>query len=321
MKTTFCSLSARLIALPSLPALALVLALGACNPPAKTGSYQDPYGPVVWQPGNWTVIWQDEFDGDEGAAPDPTKWSFETGGSGWGNKELQNYTDSPTNSGLDGQGHLVITARAEVSGDNDYTSARLTTKGKFSRAYGRFEARMRLANGVGLWPAFWIMGDDVDTVGWPACGEMDIVEEMGSKPTAVSGSVHGSIAKNAPRTDAPATRWLDIPGGSDADFHVYAVEWDPDNIVFLLDEMPYMQITPARRPLWLWDHPFFMIVNLAVGGLFPGPPTAATVFPATIAVDYVRVSVRAGDGGTDDARGDDAADDDAGASDDGATSD
>jgi beta-glucanase (GH16 family) len=306
--------SARLLTLP-----VLALALGACNPPANpsTGFTQDPYGAVTWQPGNWTVIWRDEFDGNAGAQPDPTKWSYETGGWGWGNKELQNYTDSPTNSALDGNGHLVITARAEMSGTNAYTSARLTTKGLFSRTYGRFEARMRLANGIGLWPAFWIMGDDIDTVGWPSCGEMDIAEESGSNASKVSGSVHGPMSKIPPAKDAPATRWFDVPGGSDADYHVYAVEWDPDNIVFLFDEMPYMQITPARRPEWVWDHPYFMIVNLAVGGLFPGPPTADTVFPATIAVDYVRVSVRAGDGGVDDA----APSDDAASSDDAAPSD
>ncbi|HVU50670.1 MAG TPA: glycoside hydrolase family 16 protein [Polyangia bacterium] len=309
--------SARLLPLAFLPPLAL--ALGACTPPPETGRIEDPYGSVVWHPGNWTVVWSDEFDGAADAPPDPTKWSYETGGWGWGNKELQNYTDSPTNGALDGNGHLVITARAEMSGTNAYTSARLTTKGHFSRTYGRFEARMRLATGAGLWPAFWIMGDDIDTVGWPSCGEMDIVEESGSNPAAVAGSVHGPVGKGPPALDAPASRWLEVPGGSDADFHVYAVEWDADNIVFLLDEVPYMQITPARRPLWVWDHPFFMIVNLAVGGLFPGPPNATTVFPATITVDYVRVSARAGDGGAgDDAPSDDAEPSDGGGPDAGA---
>jgi beta-glucanase (GH16 family) len=278
-----------------LPALAVLL--GACNPPAESGRIENPYGSVIWHPGTWTVVWSDEFDGAADTPPDPTKWSHEIGGSGWGNKELQNYTDSPTNSALDGNGNLVITAREETSGMNAYTSARLTTKGHFAQAYGRFEARMRLANGIGLWPAFWILGDDFDAVGWPTCGEMDIIEESGSNPAAVVGSLHGPVPGSP--IDAPVARWLDVPGGSDTDFHVYAVEWDPGNIVFLLDDMPYLQITPARRPRWVWDHPFFIIVNLAVGGLFPGPPAASTVFPATITVDYVRVSVRAGDGGVD----------------------
>jgi beta-glucanase (GH16 family) len=282
------------------PAALLALALAAgCEPPAEDYAGQSPYGPVTWQPGSWSIVWQDEFDGPADSAPDPAKWTYDVGGWGWGNKELQNYTDSLTNGALDGDGHLVITARAEMSGTNAYTSARLTTKGKYARAYGRFEARMKLANGHGLWPAFWIMGDDIDAVGWPTCGELDIMEENGAAPAVISGSVHGPQV-NAP-FDVPATRVVDVAGGSDADFHVYAVEWDPESIVFLFDDMPYFQITPPRRPKWVYDHPFFIIVNLAVGGLFPGPPNAATPFPASITVDYVRVSARAGDGGAGDA--------------------
>jgi beta-glucanase (GH16 family) len=304
-------------ALSVLPVLAV--SLGACTPPPETGSVQDPYASVVWLPGTWNLVWSDEFDGPADAPPDPTKWSYEIGDWGWGNKELQNYTDSPTNGALDGNGNLVITARAEMSGMSAYSSARLTTKGHFSRAYGRFEARMRLTSGTGLWPAFWIMGDDIDAVGWPRCGEMDIVEEAGSNPVTVSGSVHGPLGNT--KMDAPATSWVDLAAGADADFHLYAVEWDPDNIVFLVDDKPYMQITPPRRPTWVWDHPFFIIVNLAVGGLFPGSPTATTPFPASITVDYVRVSARAGDGGADD--GGTTSSEDAGAdsaSDDGAAS-
>jgi beta-glucanase (GH16 family) len=310
----------------ALLALGVSLAAG-CKPPAEDYAAQSPYGPVSWQPGIWSLLWSDEFDGPADSAPDPTKWTYQLGGDGWGNKELQNYTDSLTNGALDGDGHLVITARAEMSGSNAYTSARLTTQGKFARAYGRFEARMKLTNGHGLWPAFWIMGDDIDTVGWPSCGELDIVEENGRAPDSISGSVHGPQAQAA--IDVPATRYVAVPGGADADFHVYAVEWDPDSIVFLFDELPYFQITPPRRPKWVYDHPFFIIVNLAVGGLFPGPPNATTPFPASITVDWVRVSARASDGGTDDAvpspsdasdapPADDGAD--AGAGDDGPTS-
>jgi beta-glucanase (GH16 family) len=285
------------------PAALLALALAAgCKPPPEDYAAQSPYGPVTWHAGSWSIVWQDEFDGPADTAPDPTKWTYDTGGWGWGNKELQNYTDSLTNGALDGDGHLVITARAEMSGTNAYTSARLTTKGHYARAYGRFEARMKLANGHGLWPAFWIMGDDIETVGWPSCGELDIVEENGRSPGSISGSVHGPQATAA--IDVPATRYVSVPGGADADFHVYAVEWDPDSIVFLFDDMPYFQVTPPRRPKWVYDHPFFIIVNLAVGGLFPGPPNATTPFPASITVDYVRVSARAGDGGAQDGSGD-----------------
>jgi beta-glucanase (GH16 family) len=293
-----------------LAALAL-LALGACKPPSESFASTSTYVPTTWLPGTWSVVWSDEFEGAAGTLADPTKWTYQVGGDGWGNKELQDYTDSINNAALDGQGHLVITARAEVMGMNDYTSARLTTQGHFSRAYGRFEARMRLAAGDGLWPAFWILGDDFPTAGWPTCGEMDIAEEKGNAPDIVSGSVHGPQENAA--IDFPATRFVTVAGGSDADFHVYAVEWDPDKIVFLFDEMPYMQINPADRPRWVYDHPFFIIVNLAVGGQFPGAPTAATIFPTSITVDYVRVSERAGDGGVDGSPGD-AGPDDGGAS-------
>jgi beta-glucanase (GH16 family) len=279
-----------------LPASLLVLGV-ACRPPAGGEVRDDPQGPVTWQPGSWTVVWHDEFDGPAGSAPDPTKWTPELGGGGWGNRELESYTDRPSNAALDGDGHLVITARAEPSDGEAYTSARLTTKGHFARAYGRFEARMRLAKGRGLWPAFWILGDDIDAVGWPSCGEMDIVEEKGGAPGSVSSSLHGP--QRHAGIDVADTQFMDVVGGADVDFHVYAVEWDPDNIVFLFDDKPYFQLNPARRPVWVFDHPFFITVNLAVGGLFPGSPDATTMLPQSITIDYVRVSARQDDGGAD----------------------
>ena len=253
-------------------------------------------------------MWRDEFDGPAGAAPDATRWKHEIGGDGWGNKELQYYTDSTDNAALDGAGNLIITAREETFMGNAYTSARLTTDGLYAHAYGRFEARMRLAAGRGMWPAFWILGDDFDQVGWPASGEIDIMEELGNDTTDILGSVHGPAYG---KVDVPATKADDIPAGIDKGFHVYAVEWDPASIVFLVDDVPYFQITPARRPSyarWVFDHPYFVLVNLAVGGQFPGNPDATTVFPQTIAVDYVRVSVRAtGDAGADADASEDAA--------------
>jgi beta-glucanase (GH16 family) len=284
----------------SLVAAAIVALAGACNPPDDWNNQkvpsEDPYGPVVWHPGTWSLGWQDEFDGPAGAAPDPTRWAHEIGGWGWGNGELQYYTDSTSNAALDGEGHLLITALEQTVEMNAYTSARLTTKGLFTRKYGRFEARMRLVAGRGLWPAFWIMGDDIDTAGWPGAGEMDIMENRGNRMDLVSASVHGPVANNI-YMDSYNTHSAEIPGGADADFHVYAVEWDPANIVFLVDDNPYLQITPKRRPYaaWVFDHPFFMIINLAVGGIFPGYPDATTTFPRSIAVDYVRVSARVPD--------------------------
>jgi beta-glucanase (GH16 family) len=295
-----------------LAAALIALAGGACGPPAENTTYDDPRGKVTWQPGHWSVVWQDEFDGPAGTAPDATKWTHEVGGWGWGNGELQNYTDSTNNAALDGAGNLVITARAETSGANAYTSARLNTKGLFARAYGRFEARMRLPKGAGLWPAFWILGDNFDTVGWPSCGEMDIMEARGSSNDVIWSSLHGPQRNAA--LDVDDTNAFRLPAGGDEDFHVYAVEWDPVNIVFLIDDMPFFQLNPARRPVWVYDHPFFILVNLAVGGAFSGSPDATTPFPQTLVVDYVRVSARdeAADGGTG-ADGDTSAD--AGASD------
>ena len=297
------------------PLISLLL-LGGCGSTPRDGAYQDPNGPVVWTPGSWTVTWHDEFDGPAGDPPDPTRWSHEVGGDGWGNQELQYYTDSTNNAALDGNGSLVITARAEAMMGNAYTSARLTTKGLFAHEYGRFEARMRLAAGRGIWPAFWILGDDFDQAGWPAAGEIDIMEELGQDVSTIWGTVHGPAYGNV---DVPAGHSANVPGSVDTGFHVYAVEWDPKSIVFLVDDAPYFQITPARRPSyarWVFDHPFFILMNLAVGGEYPGPPDATTVFPQTIAVDYVRVSERSGDAGAPDGADSDAgaiADSDAGA--------
>jgi beta-glucanase (GH16 family) len=279
--------------------LLATLLLGGCKPPSEGAPFEDPHGPVTWQPGTWTLTWQDEFEGPAGTAPDPTKWAHELGGWGWGNGELQYYTDSTANAALDGEGHLLITARAEMVDKNAYTSARLRTKGLFSQAYGRFEARMKLVAGRGLWPAFWIMGDNFDEVGWPYAGELDIMEARGSAPDSIWASVHGPAPH---KRDVYDTAGVAVPGGA-TDFHVYAVEWDPASIVFLVDDAPFFQITPARRPSdaqWVYDHPFFILLNLAVGGEFPRDPDATTPFPSSLTVDWVRVSARvAADGPTD----------------------
>jgi beta-glucanase (GH16 family) len=301
-----------------LAVLPLLSVAGACGSSERRGYYQeDPNAPVRWTPGAWSVVWSDEFDGPAGDPPDATRWVHEVGGSGWGNKELQYYTDSTNNAALDGEGHLLITARAEEMMGNAYTSARLTTKGLFARAYGRFEARIRLPVGTGLWPAFWLMGDDFDEVGWPTAGEIDVMEENGHDPTTIRGTVHGPAYG---KTDVPAGGAVTVRGGADTDFHVYAVEWDPTNIVFLVDGRPYFQVTPARRPTyarWVWDHPFFILLNLAVGGLFPGPPDETTMFPLTMQVDYVRVSERADGGVSDGPGGSDGGADDGAPGDDG----
>ncbi len=245
----------------------------------------------------WTLTWSDEFNGPN-SAPDASKWVVETGGEGWGNDELEFYTARPENVYLQ-DGNLVIKALKEkYSGGGvtrDYTSARVKTQGKFSQAYGRFEARIKIPRGQGMWPAFWMLGDDVDKVGWPACGEIDIMENIGKQPGIVHGSIHGPGYVGGVGLEAP----FRLPAGRAFadDFHVYAVEWEPEAIRFYVDDHLYVTRTRAdMRPGWKWsfDHPFFLILNVAVGGDWPGNPDGTTVFPQTMLVDYVRVYRRGG---------------------------
>jgi beta-glucanase (GH16 family) len=241
-------------------------------------------------PPPWQLVWSDELEGPAGAAPDPARWSRELGGSGWGNQELQFYTDRPENAALDGAGRLAITARQESWGGRAFTSARLTTRGQLEQAYGRFEARLQLPSGKGLWPAFWLLGSDCGRVGWPACGEIDVMESRGAQPWRVSSAAHGpGYSAGSALIEA-----FEIPGRASlaADFHVYAVEWEPDELRFSVDGTTYHTVRASRLPAggrWVFDHPFFVILNLAVGGTFGGPPDATTAFPQTLWVDHVRV--------------------------------
>ncbi|MFZ1973327.1 MAG: glycoside hydrolase family 16 protein [Candidatus Acidiferrales bacterium] len=242
----------------------------------------------------WTLVWSDEFNASDGSRPDPAKWKFEVGGNGWGNHELECYTNRPENSFIH-DGNLVIQALKEnFTGPDhvarDYTSARITTQGLFEQAYGRFEARIKIPRGRGLWPAFWLLGNDIGTIGWPASGEIDIMENIGKEPSMVHGSLHGPGYSG----DRDYTSEYKLPGGvrfAD-DFHVFAVEWEPKTVRFFVDQDLYATFTPTRLPTgmkWVFDHPFFIILNVAVGGDWPGPPDATTTFPQTMLVDYVRV--------------------------------
>ena len=246
----------------------------------------------------WELAWSDEFKGARGATPDAAKWTEETGGAGWGNKELQFYTAGGRNARLDGRGLLVITARAESLpesfkcwyGPCRYTSARLITRGKFAQTYGRFEARLRLPRGQGLWPAFWLLGENIGSAGWPACGEIDVMENIGREPSVVHGTVHGPGYSGAAGVGAP----YELPKGQRfADrFHVFALEWEPRELRWYVDGRLYHTLTPEKLPAgkpWVFDHPFFILLNVAVGGNWPGEPDQTTVFPQTLAVDYVRV--------------------------------
>jgi beta-glucanase (GH16 family) len=241
----------------------------------------------------WTLVWSDEFDGPSGALVDAGKWVFDLGGNGWGNQELEYYTDRPRNASLNGEGALAIQALSETYAGPDgvtreYTSARLKTQGKFEQAYGRFEARLKVPRGQGLWPAFWMLGNDIGASGWPRCGEIDVMENIGREPFTVHGTMHGPGYSGG----------NGIGGGLVAsesyadDFHVFAVEWAPGEIRWLVDEKEYNRTTTANLPVgaaWVFDHPFFLLLNVAVGGAWPGDPDASTIFPQQMLVDYVRV--------------------------------
>lgn len=254
--------------------------------------------PASAEPG--AVTWSDDFNGPAGSAPDGNKWRRDIGGGGWGNNEQQYYTNSTSNAALDGNGNLVITARRENPanyqchyGYCQYTSARLLTSGTFSQAYGRFEARMKLPRGQGIWPAFWMLGGG----NWPDGGEIDIMENIGREPGTVHGTIHGPGYSGAEGIGAAYT----LPNGqSFADgFHTFTVDWAPDSITWYVDGNQYSRKTPADLggDRWVFDHPFFIIMNVAVGGYWPGYPDGSTQFPQQMVVDYVRVQAWNNSGG------------------------
>ncbi|HYW68577.1 MAG TPA: glycoside hydrolase family 16 protein [bacterium] len=237
------------------------------------------------------LVWSDEFDGPAGQSPDSTRWTFDigTGNNGWGNAQLEYDTNDPANVSLDGEGHLAITAIEEEYLGSDYTSGRINTRNRFARTRGRFEARIKLPVGQGIWPAFWLLGDDIGTVGWPQCGEIDIMEYLGHQPNRVYGSLHGPGYSGGSSVGGSYT----LPdGGFNDDFHVFAVDWSLDSISWSVDDQIYMTLSPSELPTgttWVFNHDFFIILNVAVGGYWPGPPDQTTVFPQTMLVDYVRV--------------------------------
>jgi beta-glucanase (GH16 family) len=244
----------------------------------------------------WRLVWSDDFNSP--GPVDAHKWSFAIGGNGWGNNELETYTDRSDNSFVE-DGHLVIKVIKETFAGPDniirnYTSARILTKNKFTQTYGRFEARIKIPSGQGIWPAFWMLGDNIEKVGWPSCGEIDIMENIGKEPSINHGTLHGPGYSAAEGVTASYV----LPGAkkfSDG-FHVFAIEWELNVVRFYVDGTLYKTRTPADLPAektWVFDHPFFLILNVAVGGGFPGNPDATTIFPQTMLVDYVRVYQRA----------------------------
>ncbi len=268
----------------------VVLASLACSNPSATA--------FAASPERWKLVWSDEFDGPPGSPIDLAKWSFDVGGGGWGNDELQSYTNRRENAELQ-NGALVIKVLKEILTGPDhitrnYTSARLLTKGKFSQAYGRFEARIKVPYGQGIWPAFWMLGDNFDSVGWPSCGEIDIMENIGKEPSIVHSTLHGPGYSGA--NGVTASYLLPAARKFADDYHTFAVNWQPNQIRFYVDGHLYKTRTPADLPsgkAWVFNRPFFLILNVAVGGKFPGNPDATTVFPQLMRVDYVRVYQRA----------------------------
>lgn len=234
----------------------------------------------------WSLVWQDEFDGPAGQPPDDANWTHDLG-TGWGNAQLEYDTDRTSNSCLDGGGHLAITARRENVQGCAYSSARLVSRDRVEPTYGRVEARLRAPFGQGIWPAFWLLGANIDEAPWPACGEVDIMEMQGQQPDLNLGSLHGPGYSGG----ASYTHHYRLPGaGFHEDFHVFGVDWSPGMIVWSVDHQPFASATPADvAGAWVFDHPFYLIMNVAVGGSFVGNPDECTIFPQSMLVDWVRV--------------------------------
>lgn len=234
----------------------------------------------------YELIWEDEFEGEMGTQPDSNVWKYDIG-TDWGNQQLEFDTDEVENVYLDGEGNLVITAIQESYQGYSFTSGRIKTEDNFEFQYGRIEGRMKLPTGPGLWPAFWMLGNDISTIGWPQCGEIDIMEYRGQEPSKIHGSVHGPgySGGNPVTSDYSLTNDRFNTG-----FHVFSIEWGEDFIAFFVDGNLYQTITPDDvSGEWVFNHPYFILVNLAVGGTFVGPPNQQTIFPQSLIVDYIKV--------------------------------
>lgn len=238
---------------------------------------------------NWSLFWEDNFDGTKGSSPDPSKWTYDigTGVNGWGNRQLEYNSDRPENVSMDGEGNLVIVAKEDTLGGQDYSSARIITRDLFEVSHGRIESRMKLPWGQGMWPAFWLLGSNIDEIGWPQCGEIDIMEYRGQNPSTILGSVHGPGYSAGNSVTDEFTLFNDR---FDTKFHVFAIEWDADEIKYFVDGQNYFTVTPEDvTGEWVFNNNFNIIINLAVGGTFVGSPDDKTVFPQSLVVDYVRV--------------------------------
>jgi len=269
-----------------------IFIVGACTvmatpePTPTSIPTPQPTPTAIWERADWNIIWHDEFDGTE---LNRGNWTFDIGGNGWGNQEWQYYSDRPENIRVE-DGMLVIEAREEDAtfSGKPYSSARIKTQGLHAWQYGRIEARMKLPYGQGIWPALWMLGEDFNQAGWPGAGEIDIMENIGKEPDTIHGTVH---APDYFGGKEGTTTSFTVPAGTlSRDFHVYAIEWQENEIRWYFDDQEYFKLTSADVPgEWAFDHPFFVLINLAVGGRWPGYPDKTTVFPQFLYVDYVRV--------------------------------
>ena len=268
-----------------LTATILLTSIVSCN--FNTFSQTNKSTPVT-PPEGWHLVWSDEFEGD---SINPENWGYDLGAGGWGNGEAEYYTSRSENSRIE-DGMLVIEARQEKYEDSYYTSARLKTQDLQEFQYGKIEARIKVPAGKGLWPAFWMLGNDFSrTVGigvpWPNCGEIDIMEYIGREPDLIMGTVHGPGYAGA----VGIGKWNRQDYNIADEFHTYAIEWEEGKISWFYDDVEYFSVVKADVGAreWVFDKPFFIILNMAVGGQLPGPIGLDVKFPVQMYVDYVRV--------------------------------
>lgn len=250
---------------------------------------------ITWDSREWNLVWADEFDAAAGMSLDEAQWTCRVGGGrGWGNSELQYYTDRSDNVTHDGAGHLLITAHDEALdgafcwyGECQYTSARCNTQDKFEFMHGRVDVRAQIPAGQGIWPAFWMLGSEFPVVNWPDSGEIDIMENIGREPNTIHGTVHGPGYAGGNGISGSLT--TDVVYSED--FHVYTIDWDPNVIRWYVDGEHYhtVSVNDMNGRDWVFEQDFYLIMNVAVGGTWPGDPDETTQFPQTMTVDYVRV--------------------------------
>lgn len=266
-----------------LPLIAAAATLTSCD---KSAHYHLPSSALAStpSPAPFAYTFADEFDGLLGAAPDPSKWTYDLGDGGWGSGELEVYTDSRVNSYLDGNSHLIIAA---TKTGNVYNSARIKTEGIFAQLGGHFEAKIKINSQPGLWPAFWLVGQDIQAVGWPRCGEVDILESYGRIPDFIETTVHTADGISAYKRQKGIA--------SDDDWHIYRFDWEEDKFIFFCDGIAYFVVDKSDFPADSWvygpESPnnggMFLVLNLAVGG-YAGKPSP-TSWPVELMVDYVHV--------------------------------